>query len=236
MIRAAAALLALAAVSCAAPGPRPDGAPAQDRLLTLRAYLTGSFSSAAQAARDPAYYEIELHATPMWTWRDDGPWLYVEQALAESPDEPYRQRVYKLERTGEGGFWSRVFVFDEPASHAGAWRSGSPLSELTPGDLEERVGCAVTLRWDDAEGVFVGSTTGTGCPSELAGAAYATSEIVLREDGMTTWDRGFDRTGRQVWGATTGGYEFDRIGSGSAFTRGATDATGSPGESGPRDR
>ncbi|MCC5822153.1 MAG: chromophore lyase CpcT/CpeT [Phycisphaerales bacterium] len=211
MIRAVLPLLALVLASCAGPAWRADGAPTQDRLLSLRSFMTGSFSSAAQAARDQAYYDIVLHTTPMWTWRDDGPWLYVEQALAETTDRPYRQRVYKLERTDDGRFWSRVFVLPDPERHAGAWRSGSPLSELTPGDLEERVGCAVTLRWDEQAGAFVGSTTGTGCPSDLSGAAYATSQIVLRPDGMSTWDRGFDATGQQVWGATAGGYQFDRI-------------------------
>jgi CpeT protein len=197
--------------SCAVPGARPDAAPSEDRLLTLRAYLSGSFSSEDQAARDGSYYHITLHTTPMWTWRDDGPWLYVEQAVTETPDRPYRQRVYKLERTGDGRFWSRVFVIPHAASYAGAWKSGSPLSEVSPSHLEERVGCAITLEWDDERKVFVGSTSGTGCPSDLAGAAYATSTVTLEPDRMLTWDRGYDATGQQVWGATEGGYEFLRV-------------------------
>lgn len=204
-------LLLIIPAGCAGPGPRVDSSPGEDRLLTLRSYLSGSFSSADQAARDPTYYDIELHMTPMWTWRDDGPWLYVEQAVSATADRPYRQRVYKLERTGDGLFRSRVFEFPNPAAHAGAWESGSPLSELSPADLQERVGCAVTLTWDGGGKSFTGSTAGTGCPSELNGAAYATSQIVLESDRMLTWDRGYDATGQQVWGATEGGYEFLRI-------------------------
>jgi hypothetical protein len=203
-------LAALLLPACTGPGPRGGPSAASDRLLTLRDYLTGSFTSAAQARADGEYFDIELHATPMWTWRDDGPWLYVEQSLAATPDRPYRQRVYKLERSDDGRLWSRVFVLNDPSEHAGAWRSGSPLSELAPSDLEERVGCAITLTWDDQNGAFTGSTTGTGCPSDLAGASYATSQVVLGLDRMVTWDRGFDATGRQVWGATRGGYEFVR--------------------------
>lgn len=196
---------------CIGPG-RAETAPAQDRLATLRTYLAGSFSSAAQAARDPEYFEIDLHMTPMWTWRDDGPWLYVEQAVATTPDRPYRQRVYQLGRAGDGRLWSRVYEFPEPLSHAGAWKSGSPLSELSPEDLEERVGCAITLTWDDRSESFTGSTAGQGCPSRLNGAAYATSQVVLEAGRMLTWDRGYDTTGQQVWGATEGGYEFVRVG------------------------
>lgn len=194
-----------------ATGPRTE-TPAPDRLVTLREYMSGTFSSGAQAARDPAYYDIELHATPMWTWRDDGPWLYVEQSLAQTPDKPYRQRVCKLERTGDGAFRTRVFVFADAAKHAGEWKSGSPLSEMAPEQLEERVGCALTLSWDEGTRSFTGSTAGTGCPSELNGAAYASSQAVLTADRLLTWDRGYDTTGQQVWGATKGGYEFERLG------------------------
>jgi hypothetical protein len=197
--------------ACAARAPVPDRSGNDDRLLTLRTYLCGSFSSEAQAARDGSYYHITLHTTPMWTWREDGPWLYVEQALAETASQPYRQRVYKLERTPDGRYWSRVFVIPAAQRYAGAWKSGSPLSELSPTDLEERVGCAITLEWDEASRTFVGGTTGTGCPSELAGAAYATSLVTLAPDRMATWDRGFDTTGQQVWGATAAGYEFVRV-------------------------
>jgi hypothetical protein len=44
----------------------------------------------------------------------------------------------------------------------------------------------------------------------MRGASYATSEVVLRDDGLDTWDRGFDDAGKQVWGATKGAYQFRR--------------------------
>lgn len=209
MRRAGLALMALLLGGCVGPGPRADTGPGADRLLTLRAYLSGSFSSAAQAARDPAYYEMTLHAKPMWTWRDDGPWLYAE--LGVEGREPSRQRVYKLERTADGRFWARAFLIPAPEEHAGAWRSGSPLSEMSPADLEERVGCALTLAWDDDAQVFTGGTTGTGCPSDLAGAAYTTTLATFGPDLLRIWERGYDATGEQVWGAARRGYEFRRV-------------------------
>lgn len=203
-------LALLTMTSCRGVGPRTD-APGTDRLLTLRDTLAGSFSSEAQAAADADFYHIVLHATPMWTWRDDGPWLYVEQAVAESADEPYRQRVYKLEPVGDGTYRSRVFVFEEPLRFAGAWKTASPLADLSPADLEERVGCAITLTWNDTARAFTGSTAGSGCASDLRGAAYATSEVTLESNRLTTWDRGYDAEGEQVWGTTKGGYTFERM-------------------------
>ena len=51
----------------------------------------------------------------------------------------------------------------------------------------------------------------TLAPRESArGASYATSEVELREERITSWDRGYDGEGLQVWGATEGPYRFDR--------------------------
>jgi CpeT protein len=46
------------------------------------------------------------------------------------------------------------------------------------------------------------------CPSNLRGATYATSEVVVQHDKMISWDRGFDSRDKQVWGAEKGGYIF----------------------------
>ena len=79
---------------------------------------------------------------------------------------------------------------------------------LTANDAEERPGCAVNLAWRD--GAFVGATHPTACLSTLRGASYATSEVRLTEAGLTSWDRGFDAAGAQVWGAVVGPYQFVR--------------------------
>ena len=73
----------------------------------------------------------------------------------------------------------------------------------------ERGGCSIFLRADGP--AFVGATRGEGCSSSLAGAAYATSEVTITRDVLTSWDRGFDAAGEQVWGATAGAYEFVRL-------------------------
>ncbi|HRW89883.1 MAG TPA: CpcT/CpeT family chromophore lyase, partial [Flavobacteriales bacterium] len=71
----------------------PLVAPAQS-LAELASWMTGSFSSAAQAEADTNYYAIELEMARIWPERTDGVWLYVEQAVAAKKEKPYRQRVY----------------------------------------------------------------------------------------------------------------------------------------------
>jgi hypothetical protein len=174
---------------------------------TLVEWMTGSFSSAEQAASDSAYYDIRLEMVPIWADREDARWIYVEQAVAGSTESPYRQRVYRVTQLESDLFKSEVFAIPNAADYAGDWRDESPLAELSPDDLDPRSGCAVFLR-QDVSGEFSGGTIGRGCSSGLRGAAYATSEVVIGPDRIESWDRGFDEDGNQVWGAVKGAYVF----------------------------
>lgn len=186
----------------------------RDSLPLLRDWMTGSFDSSAQAARDPDYFNITLQMIPVWPHRQDGPWLYVEQARADAPDKPYRQRVYRLSKTGERKYRSDVYTLPEPADRfVGAWREpagGAAFSALSPSDLSLKSGCSIHLTWHFCKQGFTGSTDGPNCESNLRGASYATSEVELGEGVLRSWDRGFDAAGKQVWGAEKGGYEFIR--------------------------
>ena len=63
--------------------------------------------------------------------------------------------------------------------------------------------------WRERAGdAWVGATCGEGCSSSLAGASYATSEVTVTDEVLTSWDRGFDAAGEQVWGAEAGPYRF----------------------------
>lgn len=187
----------------------PAGASEPD-LQRLAGFMTGSFSSAAQAAENEAFFHITLHMVPIWPDRTDGVWLYVEQAAASSPDAPYRQRVYHVRHVGEDLYASSVYTFPDPLTHAGAWQAEAPLAGLDRADLELRDGCTIYLR-PRPDGQFAGSTLGRLCTSELRGATWASSEVVIGPDGMVSWDRGWNDAGDQVWGAVEAGYRFDRL-------------------------
>lgn len=181
-----------------------------NNLETVVDWMTGSFSSAAQAAEDPDFYHITLEMAPIWSGREDEYWLYVEQAAAEARDKPYRQRVYRVTESADGSIESTVFLLPDPEQAIGAWKNENPLADLSPDDLELRTGCSVFLKRKDTQH-FSGETRGAECGSTLRGASYATSQVVVSPKGIKSWDRGYDAEGQQVWGAEKGPYLFRRM-------------------------
>lgn len=184
------------------------GADAQrTRGLELLAYaMEGSYTSAGQAKEDTSYLDIELEMVRIWPKRKDGAWLYVEQAAAESKAKPYRQRVYRLTEVNDSTFRSEIHTIRNGERFFGAYKDFALLAQLHPDSIDMMEGCAITLR--RYKSIYSGATNGRDCPNSRNGAAYATSEVTIRSDRMVSWDRGYDASGRQVWGAEKGGYVF----------------------------
>lgn len=194
--------------------PMPDAAvtpdaPAGEAVeARLERLLTGHFSSQAQSMERADYFDIRLAVCPVDAPELGERALYVEQAAATSLTAPYRQRLYVIEAEGEDAARSRVFELADPSAWVGAC-DASERRSVTAAEATEKEGCAVHVRWEGER--FVGGTRGEGCESALAGASYATSEVVITESMLESWDRGYDASGAQVWGAVAGPYRFDRV-------------------------
>ncbi|OSZ82844.1 hypothetical protein CAP35_06155 [Chitinophagaceae bacterium IBVUCB1] len=176
-------------------------------LQTLKERMEGNYSSKEQAAADSNYFNIVLHMKQIWAEDKDGYWLYVEQAMAQMPQKPYRQRIYHVYRQDNETLVSKVYEMKEPMRFAGAWKDAAKLGSLSKDSLIDRQGCAIYLKKNKA-GDYYGSTPGKECLSSLRGATYATSEVVVNKDRLVSWDRGWDAADKQVWGAEKGGYIF----------------------------
>lgn len=209
-------LIALACTGCVASGPQPSKA------IVVADLLTGDFSSAEQATLDPEFRNVVLHARRIWagpshpSGTGDAVWLYVEQAMAEAQDKPYRQRVYRIVELGgvrAGTVRSEVFELRSPERFVNCWKDAcAAIEAIGPDELIAREGCAIELTSDGATGGWTGSTNAQDCVSTLRGASWASSEVVLLPGVLETWDRGFDAAGQQVWGAVKGPYRFVRMG------------------------
>ena len=177
-------------------------------LKTLANYMTGKYSSTRQHKADTAnFYDIRLQIVPIWKELKDGVWLYVEQAVAGSESKPYRQRVYHVTERTDHTFESAVFTFADPLRFAGNAKTFEKI--LAPDSLKLREGCSVFLRKIN-DHTFGGGTEAQKCASERRGAAYATAEVIITKEQLRSWDRGFNEKGEQVWGATKGGYLFEK--------------------------
>ena len=170
-----------------------------DKDYTILAdWLTGEFSSAEQSLSDTSFFDIHLVMYPIWQERDDGIWIYVEQSLASMPERPYRQRVYCLKKLRYGLYESRVFEIDSAEQFIAAYKYND-LRGLSIEDISLKKGCSIIIR-RKCQLIFQGSTVGTSCSSNLHGADYARSDVVIRKNKMLSHDRGYDNEGNQIWG------------------------------------
>jgi hypothetical protein len=202
-------LLMLFLFGCAtAPPPLSSGTAVAEKLHT---FLIGTFDSSAQAsAQAQDFRPIVLTICPVAAPELGPRVLYVEQAVQSTVDKPYRQRLYVVEPGQDAATAvSRVLELKTPSAAIGLC-SQPQRPAFSASDVEEKRGCAVTLKWNGKE--FVGATQGTECPSTLRGARYATSEVTLTESRLISWDRGYDTSGNQVWGSEKGPYVFVRQG------------------------
>jgi CpeT protein len=176
----------------------------------LVVFLTGTFSNADQSRGDQNFRNSTLHIAPIWPERTDGPWLYVEQALADAPAHPHRQLVYQLANRPDGSLEIRLFELPDPVAATGAWKDPARLGKLQPAQLIPRAGCSLVLQLQPG-GRFKGGSVGTGCESSLRGASYSTVEATISNLEITLWERGYNAAGIQVWGSIHGGYAFRRV-------------------------
>jgi len=195
----------------ALPATWAGGTALADEALDVTSLLTGNFSNARQAAEDPAYQERVVRMTPIWTRRDDGPWLYMEESAVAAPDQPLRQRIYRLRWSPmAAGVEMEPHALPDPAAVVGAWRDPDRLKGLGPLLLRRQEGCAVILfrrqAWE-----YAGGTQANECASDQAGAAYVMTQMRVNARGLQIWDQHFDPAGRQVAGPEAGAYRFEKV-------------------------
>ena len=178
------------------------------------AISTGRFSSEAQHARDPGYDWAEARVVRIWPERNDGVWLYQEQAIVNTPGltpeqaraRPYFQFVARVTQQLPGVLRRDNYRVLDGAKWLGMGDGDPRLARLSPADLAP-ASCHNRLE-RVAEGVYTGRTE--SCANAYKGAAWMQSLSVATRDMYVNWDRGFDAQGSRVWGPERGGYVFLR--------------------------
>ena len=176
-------------------------------LKYLVAIMQGTYSSEKQSITDKEYFNISLRMIPIW--KEKGNYLYVEQAMFEKQESPYRVRIYKVSQRNDE-FVSEIYTLKNEKEWIGKWKTPEAFASLSESDIELKPGCEVILK-KQPDGTFIGQTGEKTCPSELRGASYASSKVTVTPTQILSWEQGFDKEGKQVWGAVKGGYVFDKI-------------------------
>lgn len=201
------ALFSIFFIGCASTNTQTNSSkdPALQEFARL---LIGEFSSKEQSLQDTTYLNIHLSMSRIWDEDKSAIWLYVEQAMDAKREKPYRQRVYKLNHPRKDIFTSEIYTLKNQERFIGLQNDPTKRTMITPDMIELKDGCTVTM--NKSIGIYIGGTDADKCPSDLRGASYATTKIILKENMLESWDQGFDKNGVQVWGATKGGYIFVR--------------------------
>lgn len=178
-------------------------------------YLVGQMDTSAQAEVDQERASVQMTTCVIQienggsgTGEAEGTYLYQEQALMNQLDQPYRQRFLQIvPHELSQSVRSHSYKPSNPDAWVGLCDQPEAARVVTVADLGESV-CNVFLR-PTARG-YLGKTPIGGCPADFRGAVRITNQILLNEQGMNTWDRGFDAEGNQVWGAEDTAYQFRR--------------------------
>ena len=133
--------------------------------------------------------------------------LYQEQALTRSLERPYRQRWLAIAPHTSDKIASISFKPSQPQALIGLCDRPLPERRIPAADLAQPI-CTIILS-KTPQG-YRGSTPPQGCPANVRNAVRITNEVDLTPAGMDTWDRGFDASGQQVWGAKAEAYQFRR--------------------------
>ncbi len=172
--------------------------------------LNGNFSSKEQAEQELGYYNISLSNASIWKNRP-GFWIYQELFNSEDPSKIYNQRILKIERVDSITISSSSYIIPNEKKYRNGWEDVYIFDQLSIDSLKIRSGCEVYFQ-KKTSSIYQGKTNDRTCPSVLIkDVAYITSNVVISHDIISSWDRGYDIDGKQIWGKIQGPYKYKRI-------------------------
>lgn len=189
-----------------------------DELLQILAtYLAGSFDNRDQALEEPAWYvHLQVWYRPFRLFLDGSYTLFVEQANALMPDQPYRQRVLRLGINPDQSQLLQVnhYALKDPISFRGASRNPGLLQTLTEEQLDYLPGCLLNVTWQLESQQYYHfhaiEPLTTKCQFTYQGKTVQVSlGFEVTKNQLLSYDKGVNpTTGEARWGAIMGPFRF----------------------------
>lgn len=181
-------------------------------------WLSGEFSNQPQAIAEPVHFvQLRLWQRPLLLFGSDRPCLFLEQANALQLDRPYRQRLLCLETDSAGQLTAQFYQFKNAAAVLGAGQDPDRLRSLTPDDLQKLDTCRLAVTATPCGGFKAQLPEGCRCQFWTDGIERQVSlgfEVWAEAETIHfhSFDRGIDpETGRSLWGALMGPYQFTKV-------------------------
>lgn len=170
-------------------------------------HLIGVMDTTQQAQTNPRIAKVQMTTCEVnFSPEKNTIYLYQEQAIMNKLNQPYRQRILVIQPSGDNlSVESKAYKLNNAANFINFCNKNLTERTFSKSDLGESV-CTVFLK--PIAGGYQGETPPQGCPTNARGAVKITNTIILHSQGMDTSDRGYDSTGRQVWGARDNFYQF----------------------------
>jgi hypothetical protein len=144
--------------------------------------------------------------------------LFAEQANALNLDQPYRQRILRLQPIPDqpSGLQVEYYALKEPAAWRGAGRNRALLGQLTPAQIEFLPGCTLSVT---AQPLTPDSSHFSAFLPPCARCSF-TYQGEIRQVSLgfeatpaqfLSYDKGIDpATGNGLWGAVKGPFQFTK--------------------------
>jgi hypothetical protein len=190
-------------------------------LLALAGYLAGEFDNQAQALAEPVWYvrlRLWQRPVPAPLFPEDSIALFAEQANTLNLEQPYRQRILRLQQLPDkpSGLQVQYYALKDPAAFRGAGGNRALLSQLTPAQIEFLPGCTLTVT---AQPLTPDSYHFSAFLPPDARCCF-TYQGVIRQVSLgfeatpaqfLSYDKGIDPAiGNALWGAVLGPFQFTK--------------------------
>lgn len=193
--------------------------PFSPALIALAHYLAGEFDNREQAIAEPAWYvHLRLWQRPVPLFTEDSITLFAEQANIVKLNQPYRQRLMRLQERQDKDVPLQVqyYMPKDPTALSGAGANPAQLQTLTPDQFELLPGCLLSVTQQQLDGdryhFSAALPPDARCCFTYRGNTQQVSlGFEATQEEFLSSDKGIDTaTGKATWGAIWGPFRFHK--------------------------
>jgi CpeT/CpcT family (DUF1001) len=184
-------------------------------LTRLAAFLAGEFTNRDQAIAEPMWYvHLRLWQRPIALFADSIT-LFAEQASIVDLENPYRQRLMRIQPVPNrpDAVQVQYYAFKNPDGVRGAGQKPERLASIRLPDVDLLPGCLLEVNWEKTP--HGDRAIATPAPNSRCFFTYQgeVRQVVLgfevSPQDYLTYDKGVEPdTGKALWGAIMGPYRY----------------------------